>query len=201
GDDELAAVALLLVSELRGEERGQPDRLEAGMAVGAALLGREDDACPRRTHKELLAEKLYLYASEWDRFRPTALVEPAGDEDRAGLEVDAIVGERDRLGEAQPGSPAEGDDPLHAVRQPRGEPEQLLVLERLTFLSLDADRIDLEDADVDLLPARLSGPQRGLQELELVPRSGRSDSGARGDVVFDLPAPQRGHRRLAERLP
>ena len=161
------------------------------MAVHAALLGREDDARSRGPDEELLAEELNLDAGERDRLRPAALVEPAGDEDRAALEVDAVVGERDRFGEAEADGAAEGDDPLHALGEPGGEAEQLFVLERLTFLRLDADRVDLEDPDVDLLSARLRGAQRGLEELELVASGGRRDGRARRDVVLDLAAPQR----------
>jgi hypothetical protein len=149
GDGGRAAVALFLVGEPGGEERGQPDRLEAGVAVDGALLGREDDPRSRRSYEQLLAEELDLNAGERDRLRAAALVEPAGDEDGAVLEVDAVVDERDGFGEAQADRAAEGDDALDPLGEPGGEAEQLLVLERLPFAGLDADGIDLEDADVD----------------------------------------------------
>jgi hypothetical protein len=76
-----------------------------------------------------------------------------------------------------------------------------LVFERGAFLRLDADRVDLEDADVDLLPAGLRGAERGLEELELVTRGRRRQGGAGGDVVLDLLAPQGRDRRVPERLP
>jgi len=47
GDYECATVALFLVGEPGRQERRQPDRLKAGVAVDAALLGGEDDARPR----------------------------------------------------------------------------------------------------------------------------------------------------------
>src|SRR6266496_5455888 len=123
------------------------------MAVDAALLRREDDARSGRPHEELLAQELDLDAGERDRFRPAVLVQPAGDEDRTGVEIDALVRECDGLGEAKADCAAEGNDALHALGEPGGEAEQLLVLECLTLARLDADRVDLEDADVDLLPA------------------------------------------------
>jgi hypothetical protein len=55
-DDRAAAVALLFVREPGGEERREPDRLETGVALDAALLRREDDARSRWSHEELLAE-------------------------------------------------------------------------------------------------------------------------------------------------
>ena len=55
GDDARAAVVLLLVGEPGGEESGQPDRLETGVAVDAALLGREDDVRSGRSYEQLLA--------------------------------------------------------------------------------------------------------------------------------------------------
>src|SRR5581483_5531827 len=77
-------------------------------------------------------------AGEWDRLGLAALVQPSGDEDRAAVEVDAVVRERDGLGEAEADGAAERDDPLDALRQPRGEAEQFLVFERLTLARLPA---------------------------------------------------------------
>ena len=129
------------------------------------------------------------------------LLSRRGDEDRCCFQVDAVVGERYGLGEAQPDGAAEGDDPLDALREPGGEVEQFLVLERLTFASLNANRVDVEDADVDLLSARLGGPQCGLKELEFVSSCGRRDCCAGRDVVLDLAAPERRYGSVAERPP
>ena len=75
------------------------------------------------------------------------------------------------------------------------------MLERAAFAGFDADRIDLEDADVDLLPARLRRSECGLEELKLVAGRGRRDGGATGDVVLDLPAPQRRNGYVAQWFP
>ena len=56
------------------------------------------------------------------RLRPAALVEVARNEDLAGLEVDAIVGQRDGLGEAEADGAAEGHEPLDRSGSSRGEP-------------------------------------------------------------------------------
>lgn len=107
---------------------------------------------------------------------------PASRSTRSSVSVTASV-------KRSPTGAAEGHDALHPLGQPGGESEQFLVVECLTFPRLDADGIDFEDPDVDLLPARLCGAECGLEELELVAGRGGCDGGASGDVVLDLPAP------------
>jgi hypothetical protein len=71
--------------------------------------------------------------------RPGMKIVPASRSTRSSVSVTASVKRRPTA--------------LHALGEPGGEAEQLLVLECLTLARLDADRVDLEDADVDLLSA------------------------------------------------
>ena len=80
--------------------------------------------------------------------RPGMKIVPASRSTRSSVSVTASV-------KRSPTVPQKGTIRCDALGQPGGESEQLLVLERLAFARLDADRVDLEDADVDLLAARL----------------------------------------------
>jgi hypothetical protein len=176
-------------------------RPESALRVDVAGGGREHEPRARRARHQLLAEDLHLDAGERDGLLAAALVQRARDHELRVVELQHPLVEVDGLGPAEPERAAQRHDPADPLWHVRVDRVHLVELERHARRRLRADRADLEDARVDVLPARRGFAERRLEELELVPRGDRGVPRAPGDVVLDVDAAERGHRRAAERLP